>query len=443
MSQAAPQANESQKDNRFPTVSRVLGDTIVELVYDPKKRKTALAISRFGGLWNIEGELRVSVETYVPYSAHNNLIRTECVLLPSEPVHHGDKTALISAIEAYLCRYVALSPLFLQIAAHYVLLSWVYDAFNELPYLRLQGNFGTGKTRALVTIGSIMYKPFFASGASTVSPIFHILETFAGSLVLDEADFRFTDATNELVKILNNGTTRGLPILRTMQNQHKELNPQAFRVFGPKIVAMRTAYQDRGLESRFVSEDMNAIQLRTGIPLHLPNELRDEALALRNQLLHYRFTNLFSTRLDPTLAAAGLPPRVNQLALPLLSIVDEPRLRRDIQRMIGDQALARPRERDEIALSAVVIALVEEFDVKTAAFITVGDLAKRVNAMRGDAPYATKYIGHLLRDRLGIPAHKSRGVFVVSRDALPEIRTKAKRLGIDSDPRAGGNAHSS
>lgn len=54
------------------------------------------------------------------------------------------------------------------IAAHYVLLTWVYDAFSDLAYLRFRGDFGTGKTRALLTIGSLCYKPFFASGASTV-----------------------------------------------------------------------------------------------------------------------------------------------------------------------------------------------------------------------------------------------------------------------------------
>ena len=59
-------------------------------------------------------------------------------------------------------------------AAHYVLLSWVYDVFNELPYLRFRGDFGTGKTRALIALGSICYKPFFASGSlrrSSTRPI--------------------------------------------------------------------------------------------------------------------------------------------------------------------------------------------------------------------------------------------------------------------------------
>ena len=48
------------KQHDVPTVSRVCGDTIVELVYDREKRDTALVVSRFGGLWNIEKELVIA-----------------------------------------------------------------------------------------------------------------------------------------------------------------------------------------------------------------------------------------------------------------------------------------------------------------------------------------------------------------------------------------------
>ena len=77
-----------------------------------------------------------------------------------------------------------------------------------------------------------MYLAF--TRASTVSPIFHILDMFRGTLVLDEADFRFSDEKAELSKILNNGNVQGFPVLRTMVNQKGEFNPRAFNVFGPK-----------------------------------------------------------------------------------------------------------------------------------------------------------------------------------------------------------------
>ena len=40
----------------------------------------------------------------------------------------------------------------------------------------------------------------------------------------------------EIVKILNNGNIRGVPVLRTMVSNTREYNPKAFQVFGPKIV---------------------------------------------------------------------------------------------------------------------------------------------------------------------------------------------------------------
>ena len=55
-------------------------------------------------------------------------------------------------------------------------------------------------------MGSLCYKPIFASGASTVSPLFRILDSFRGTLIIDEDDFRFSDEKAEVVKILNNGT---------------------------------------------------------------------------------------------------------------------------------------------------------------------------------------------------------------------------------------------
>ena len=232
-----------------PTISRVCPDgTMIEILYDADLAITSFAVRSPSGETSIEAQVDLPTgERLVPYAPSNNLLTSGCVLLPSEVGEFGDKATLLEQVRAFIHRYVDLSPLYEEIAAHYVLLSWVHDAFNELPYLRFRGNFGTGKTRALLAVGSISYKPFFASGASTVSPIFHILDAFEGTLVLDEADLRFSDATADLSKILNNGNMKGLPVLRTMTNRHRELNPQAFKVFGPKIVGMRESFADEAL----------------------------------------------------------------------------------------------------------------------------------------------------------------------------------------------------
>jgi hypothetical protein len=96
------------------------------------------------------------------------------------------------------------------------------------------------------------------------------------------------------------------------------------------------------------------------------------------------------------------------------------------------QADRLPTGRDDRALEAVVKTLLETFSDGRVSTISVGDLAKRTNTRAGQVHYATKYIGHIVRSRLGIQPHKSSGVFVIARDALPGITAQAKRLGIDA-----------
>jgi hypothetical protein len=313
---------EEKKKQIVPTVSAILDDSsLVELMFRPERRSTFFAIYD-AGRWTLQNGIDLDGNCrLIPFSAQNNLIKNEVVLLPSEPRIYGSEDQLVADVRQFIHRYVDLSPTFEQVATYYVLLSWLYDAFNDLPYLRLRGDYGSGKTRALLTIGSLCYKAFFASGASTVSPLFHTLNAFRGTLIFDEADFRFSDERAEIVKILNNGNVRGMPVLRTMMNRQREFNPQAFQVFGPKIVATRGRYDDKALESRFITEEMGARPLRTDIPINLPNSFKDEARELRNKLLLYRFHRRHEVKLDESLVDLRLEPRLNQILLPLLSVV--------------------------------------------------------------------------------------------------------------------------
>jgi hypothetical protein len=67
----------------------------------------------------------------VPYSPGNNLIKNDVVLLSSEPQEYGSEAELVAEIQAYIHRYVDLSPQFERIASYYALFSWLYDGFND------------------------------------------------------------------------------------------------------------------------------------------------------------------------------------------------------------------------------------------------------------------------------------------------------------------------
>lgn len=424
------------KSHPLPTVSRLLDDgTIVELLYDRAMRKTAFAVSGPDAGHSVESYVDLPTgERLVPYAADNNLITSGCVLLPSEVGDFRDKGDLVEGLRAFIRRYVDVSPVFEEIAAHYVLLTWVYDAFGELPYLRARGDYGTGKTRFLLVIGSLCYKPFFASGASTVSPIFHILDAFRGTLVLDEADFRFSDTTAELTKVLNNGTVDGLPVLRTMSNRHRELNPQAFRVFGPKLIAMRKSFLDPALESRFITEETGGRPLRADIPIHMPPQMKEEARALRNALLAWRFRARHVVHSDASRLIEGAEPRLNQSALALLSLVDDEGARNRIRSTLLHEYDSVKAERSESLEAAMLAVLMEAMEKCSASAVPISEIAARFNAhAEADLGQAmtNKWVGSFLRRRLHLKTMKTSGTYAVPLTEWKRVKALAFRSGVE------------
>lgn len=421
------------------------------MLYRPNTRSTAFAIFNDGD-WTLERQIELDDGSIlVPFSPENNLIKNEAVLLPSDPVGYGSEMQLLSDVQAFLHRYVDLSPAFESVATYYVVLTWLYDAFNELPYLRLRGDFGTGKTRTLLAIGSLCNKAFFASGASTVSPIFHTLDAFRGTLIFDEADFRFSDERAEIVKILNNGNVRGLPVLRTMINRQREFNPQAFQVFGPKVVAARGTYDDKGLESRFLTEEMGGRPLRPDIPINLPENFKDEARELRNKLLMYRFHRRATAKLDASLADPTLEPRLNQILLPLLSVVQDEAVRDQLRAMAqtaqSDLVTERGLRIEAQALEIIAELLVNEKRLAIPVAEITAKLFERFGADY-ERPVTNRWVGGVLRKRLNLRTYKSHGIYVVPVTEKPKIDLLCARYGVQqpadsAEPTAAGDVGTS
>jgi hypothetical protein len=357
---------------------------LVELLHDAFTPRTAFAV------WNgTEVQMASHVDLgsgrrLVPYPASNNLLRHRVVLFPSKAEEYGTAEELVAEITAYLHRYVDLSPAFERLAAHYALFSWVYDCFNELPYLRLKGDFGTGKTRFLITLGSICYKPIFASGASTVSPIFHMLDVFGGTLLIDEADFRFSDERAQITKILNNGNARGFPVLRTESKNGRDFNPRAFQVFGPKVVAMRGHFDDR---------------------------IAPEAATID----------------------AALEPRLKQIYTPLLSVIGDDRTKADLLTIAHGFDRTIESERG-FSLEAQVLTAVRALALcRERAALPIKDIVALFNrgfAADYGSPASSRWIGAILRRKLNLATAKSHGVFVVPMTERPKLAELWARSGL-------------
>ena len=79
------------------------------MLYDPVRRVTALAHWRDEEM-SIHAELIAGNERLVPFSASNNIIKNNVVLLPSETADYGTKGDLIESIRRFLHRYLDVTP---------------------------------------------------------------------------------------------------------------------------------------------------------------------------------------------------------------------------------------------------------------------------------------------------------------------------------------------
>lgn len=418
----------------LPTVSAVLPDgRIVEMLYDPQVRRTAFAVWHHE-TWHEEPAIELDDgQRLVPYSANNNLLKHGIVLLPSRPEEYGTASDLVQEIRAFIHRLVDVGPVYEQIASHYVLFSWVYDGFAELPYLRVRGDAGSGKTRFLLTVGSLCYKPIFASGASTVSPIFRLLDIFKGTLVIDESDWRQSDERAEIVKILNNGNGRGFPVLRSEANGKGEFNPRAYTVFGPKLVATRGFFDDRALESRCLTEDMGQQRLRDDIPINLPESVAVDALSLRNKLLLFRFRTLPKCGPNENFVDRTIEPRLNQIFVPLLSIIDDDRVREELKELARRYQHDLVTERGMSTEAQVLDVINELLLLADEPRLSIKQITERFIERYGEEyerKVSNKWIGGILRKRLGLKPQRVHGTFVIPLEDLPRLNRLREKFGL-------------
>ena len=401
-----------------------------EMVFNRISHSTAFHI-RENDSTRVEKEFKSkSRRLYIPYPADHPFLANKVLLLPEYPAPYGEVRTLIAGIQSFIHRYVDISSTFELIATHYVLLTWLYDNYNTLGYLRIRGDFGTGKTRFLQVIGALAYKPIFASGAATVAPLFHILNDIPGTLIMDESDFRYTNENALIVKILNNGNAVGFPVLRCEKLNNQSFTARSYSVFGPKILASRGRFDDPAVESRFLSETSGTRSLRSDIPLFLGDTMEQEAAALRNQLLQFRFDHVWDRTPVVKDDRNSLSPRMLQVIRPLLSFMTE-----DEQKLVRTWAKAeeQQQQRDRgMELPAHVLTVIHT-NLKSGDHISIGAIKDAVLEIYGeyyDYSLTARAIGNVVRTTLGLTTRLLHGRHVVDSSQKTKVKLLLARFGI-------------
>jgi len=319
-------AKTSQKGKAI--ISDILDDgTIVETIYNPVRKKTNFCLYKDGKVQR-KNSIVVHGKRHYPMNGGADILTAGAVRFPSGVEEYDSFSALYAEIREFIHTYLEIPDDYEQIAAYYVMFSWVYNRFSELAYLRALGDYGSGKSRFLQVIGSLCYKPIFALGASSASPIFRLLSEVKGTLIFDEADLRFSDSASTIIKILNAGFMKNMPILRA-ESHNKSFHPKAFHVFGPKLIATREMFQGRATESRCFTNIMEPC-LRTDIPLNLGEQFNEKVAMLQNKLLLFRFRNYHEINPQEIPRIQNIEPRLQQIVQPLLCIVPDETHRQNI-----------------------------------------------------------------------------------------------------------------
>ena len=232
---------------------------------------------------------------------------------------------------------------------------------------------------------------------------------------MDEADFRFFSETAEITKILNNGNAKGFPVMRCQMTEGKEFKPKAYTVFSPKIIATRNSYKDDALESRCITLDMSFERSRTDVPLSLPNTFDDDATSLRNKLLTWRFHNFHKKRKIEQVANSVLSERLNQIYTPLLSLIEDKALHKEIVAFAHSQAEQSKMDRG-MRTEAEVLTVIKLIGEDSSA-IRISEITELFQLKYGknyDRKITPKWIGGIVRSGLHLTTQKQNGNYIVA-----------------------------
>ena len=412
-----------------------MGNGFVEMVYDAELHKTQFAQLLNGVVEYVDWVQSPNGKKIYPFPANKDLLRNKVVYFPSRAEEYNSDKELLIDIQNFIHKYLQVSPLFEKIVSHYVLFTWIHDNFNELPYLRFLGDWGSGKSRAIKTVGLLCYKPVFAGGSTTSSPIFRLLQAISGTFVIDEADFSNSDIHNDITKILNCGYEKGLPVLRS-EGSNGKFDTKSFNVFGPKILATREKFQDQALESRCLTEQMEKMT-RTDILHNLPDSFGVESLTIRNKLLMWRFRNYGKKHINPDLVDRTIEPRLNQILLPLISIVEDEELKANIKTFMREYNLSLSTDRGftlEAEILEIIIRLISTTEP------TMGEIATELNVKynydsKNNRKFSARKVGEIVRKNLKLsPKRKPHdGSWVITKDDFPKISRLKERYGFKKE----------
>lgn len=344
---------------------------LLEYIYDPEKKDAQFAYRnperRFGTAKYID----INGIRYVPREP-DMVIHEGAVMFPSALGELVKERELAATIELFLRRYILMdSPLHYKLMSYYVMLTWLYDCFPTIPYIRARGGTDTGKTEVMLRLGHLCYRLIISTGISTTASYKDAIDTYRGTLFLDEMDI--ADKFDDRIVLLNVGykekTGKVWKMVEVlMPDGTRRQRSEMAMVYGPKIITMYGRFKDEATENRCVTFEMSQhspLELKKkGIPQEVPPHFYTERLAIVNKLLRWRLEKWQREKfqIGDELTDYTISTRHNEVMRPLKFIAkDDKDMLEDIETfaraLYHHSVLKRSQGLDARVLDAVVAIL--------------------------------------------------------------------------------------
>jgi|GEM_PF-984063 len=374
-------------------------ETMYEEIYDPEHGEPVFAAYN-GKEVSLVPSVVVNGKTIVPISS--DIVTTKTVLFPSGVEPYESDSILLEELISFIHTYVDTDFFWKKWSAYYILLSWLYDKLPVIPYICALGPSNTGKTRYIQTIGTLCYKPFFASGSISSAGVFRVLNQFRGTLIINEFDY-IASFNHELTTILNNGYEANLPVVRIEGDQDKVV--KTYWVYGPKLFSSRKRKNDWAFESRLLTVPMKETR-RKDVPPFLLDEFHLKALHLRNKLLMYRFRHYFDTPVLRHDLFPNVHGRLRQTLLALVSVIDDQKFL-DSANTFAEKLSTDLQRTQEFDFDVVVARIITDSWKNGNIRVSFQGLLQEVRQISGQEYISSRTLGAILRDELRLMVKRS------------------------------------
>lgn len=137
---------------------------------------------------------------------------------------------------------------FYTLSVIYVLLTYLYDVFDKIPYLQIFGSFASGKSLLGEIFEGLCFNSSKAGGMSDAVLWREMADAHHGiTLIVDEADRINKTYSSTLLEVLRDGYHRNGKVKRVKNGRVEKLP-----TFCPKIIINEKGIQNEALESRTI-----------------------------------------------------------------------------------------------------------------------------------------------------------------------------------------------